>query len=67
LNCAVVIAQFISSGIVAGIQAAWSNYLVAMIISTVCSFIAAAVSIVLYFVKTKDDDALLINPEDNNN
>jgi len=51
LNCAVVLAQFLASGITAFIQFFLSYYLVAIVISAVSSFLAALGSIVLYHVE----------------
>jgi len=51
LNCAVVIAQFLASGITALIQLISPLYLIAIIISAVSSFLAAGGSVVLFYVE----------------
>ena len=62
LNCAVVIAQFLASGLTAVIQIFSDKYLIAIIISAVSSFFAALGSIVLYKVER---DSKKGQPQDN--
>ncbi|KAL7714153.1 Sucrose transport protein [Entamoeba marina] len=59
LNCAVVIAQFLSSGCTALIQIIYDEYLVPIILSCLFSFLASAVSVVLFRVEKRTQDPLL--------
>ena len=56
LNCAVVLAQFLSSGLTALCQLFNEDYIVPIIISAVFSFVASVMSVVLYCVKTKENN-----------
>ncbi|BFU21244.1 transporter, major facilitator family protein [Entamoeba histolytica HM-1:IMSS-B] len=59
-NCAVVFAQFLSSGLIALLQLAWDDYLLPIIVSAVSSFLAAGISVVLYCVKTSEEKDVLL-------
>lgn len=52
LNCAVVIAQFLASGLIALVQIMVDSYTVAIVVSVISAFLCCICSLVLYKVKT---------------
>ena len=57
LNCAVVIAQFLCSGLISLIQIGIDSYLVGFVIAFIAALLCCGGSVVLYFVKTTDGSA----------
>ena len=54
LNCAVVVAQFLASGLISLIQLFYEYYLVGFIIATIAALLCCIGSLVLFKVKTVD-------------